>query len=126
MSGFTVPGGRRSRTDMCFDILENIWAHTEIKPTQLMYKTNLSWKMLTETVGYLCDRGLVKTVQVGSRKLITLTSAGVSCVTTMHQARSLVIPEEKTEPGLEFYGERVLPTLARSPGLGPGLGIVGS
>ena len=115
MSGFAVPGGRRSRMDMCFDILEKVWAHSEIKPTQLMYKTNLSWKMLTDTVGYLCDRGLVKTVEVGSRKLITLTEAGVTCVTAMHEARSLVSPEGQGQ-GFELFGEKVLPSLARAPG----------
>ena len=112
-SGFTVRGGRRSRLDMCFDILEEVWAHGEIKPTQLMYKTNLSWKVLTETVAYLCDRGLVKSIEAGSRRLIALTEAGASCVTTLNAARSLVAPEEAPEPGFGFVGERVLPSLVR-------------
>jgi predicted transcriptional regulator len=111
MSGFAGIGGRRSRLDMCFDILEEVWAHSEIKPTQLMYKTNLSWKVLTETVAYLCNRGLVKTVEVGPRRLIGLTEAGVSCVSSLHAARSLVSHELEPEPVFEYVGEKVLPSL---------------
>jgi len=111
MSGFAGIGGRRSRLDMCFDILEEVWSHGEIKPTQLMYKTNLSWKVLTETVAYLGDRGLVKTVEVGSRRLIGLTEAGVSCVSSLHAARSLVSHETEPEPAFEYVAEKVLPSL---------------
>jgi predicted transcriptional regulator len=111
MSGFAGIGGRRSRLDMCFDILDEVWSHGEIKPTQLMYKTNLSWKVLTETVAYLCDRGLVKTVEVGPRRLIGLTEAGVSCVSSLHAARSLVSHEPEPEPVFEYVAEKVLPSL---------------
>ena len=119
MSGFVGIGGRRSRLDMCFDILDEVWAHGEIKPTQLMYKTNLSWKVLTETVSYLCDRGLVKTVQVGPRRLIGLTEAGVSCVSSLHAARTLVSHEPEMEPSFEFVAEKVIPSVPR-PGASKG------
>jgi predicted transcriptional regulator len=113
MSGFAGVGGRRSRLDMCFDILEEVWAHGEIKPTQLMYKTNLSWKVLTETVSYLCDRGLLKTVQVGPRRLIGLTEAGVSCVSSLHAARRLVSQEPELEPSFRIVAEKVMPSAPR-------------
>jgi len=104
---------RRSRLDICFELLEVIWSKEEIKPTQLMYKANLSWKMLSQIISYLSERELVKYSDVGSRHLISLTEKGKNCLRMLHDARSVLIPVDQVGPqDLNEFGEseRVMPS----------------
>ena len=78
-----------------------------------MYKENLSWKMLTETLSYLTERRLVKYNQDGARRTISLTELGASCVQRLHEARSYLVPEEPQTDGFsDFEPQRVFPTLS--------------
>lgn len=99
-------GSRRSRLDICYDILEVVWKHQEIKPTQLMYKANLSWKVMTDMVDHLGKRGLMESRVVGSRKTLALTLAGRSCLEKLHQARSAIIAEEVQRTQVFGPGEK--------------------
>ena len=84
---------RRSRLDICFELMEVIWTKEDIKPTQLMYKANLSWKMLSDLLSYLSERGLVRTSRVGARRTYSLTEEGTSCLRRLHEARQALVPE---------------------------------
>jgi predicted transcriptional regulator len=103
---------RRSRLDICFELLEVIWSKEEIKPTQLMYKANLSWKMLSQIVSYLSDRELVKYSEVGSRHMISLTEKGKACLQMLHDARSVLMPADQVGPDSNEFGEseKVMPS----------------
>ena len=85
---------RRSRLDICFDIMDSIWDNGELKPTQLMYKANLSWKVATDLTKYLISRGLVSSRPSGSRQIITLTPQGKDCLRRLHEARDALVPSE--------------------------------
>ena len=50
---------RRSRLEIYFDILEVIYKGTT-KPTQIMYRTNLSWIVLQEMFETLITGGFIK------------------------------------------------------------------
>lgn len=95
---------------MCFELMEEIWAHEDVKPTWLMYRVNLSWRALSELLQHLSDRGLIKSNQVGSRRTISLTELGTSCLLGLHDARALLMPAtsegivETTSPTKIFPG----------------------
>ena len=116
----TPPNGlfanqRRSRLDICFELLEVVWAKEEIKPTQLMYKANLSWRMLSETLNYLSERDLVNFHAAGSRRTVALTQKGKACLQRLHEARSALIPEPETVVGEFGQVQRVLPSTVSHP-----------
>jgi len=46
---------------LCVDILK-VMAEGNSKPTRIMYKANLSWTKLEECLGFLGERGLIKSV----------------------------------------------------------------
>ena len=106
---------RRSRLDICFELLEVVWAKEEIKPTQLMYKANLSWRMLSETLTYLSERDLVNFHASGNRRTVALTEKGKACLQRLHEARSALIPEPEIVVGEFGQVERVLPPAVLLP-----------
>jgi predicted transcriptional regulator len=63
----------------------------EVKPTRLMYKTNLSWNVMSDVLDYLTDKGLLSTRRVGARRTISLTQMGVTCLQRLKEARSLLL-----------------------------------
>jgi len=87
---------RRSRLDICFELLEIIRDEGEIKPTQLMYKANLSWRTLDELLSFLSERGLVLTSRVGARKMLSLTEKGSTCLDDLKGAWSILMPAQPT------------------------------
>ena len=48
------------------------------KPTQIMYKANLSWVALQTHLGQLLERGLLRWVADGSRKKYEITMKGAN------------------------------------------------
>jgi predicted transcriptional regulator len=85
---------RRSRLDICYEIMVAIKENREIKPTQLMYSVNLSWKVLSELLSYLSGRGLIRLNQVGARKIVTLTELGASCLVQFNDVHRTLFPGE--------------------------------
>lgn len=92
------------------ELLEVIWKREEIKPTQLMYKVNVSWRMLSEILTYLSDRGLISFSEVGSRRTIALTEKGQSCLQRLHEARSVLVPEDRDSAPEFGRTEKVFPS----------------
>lgn len=66
---------RRSRLETIYDILEAIAAGTD-KPTHIMYKANLSWKILQQYFKSLESQGIVALNNDQGRRAYQLTEKG--------------------------------------------------
>ncbi|MBT4825063.1 hypothetical protein HN695_00390 [Candidatus Woesearchaeota archaeon] len=68
---------RRSRIDIISDILDAIQKKGgKIKPTHLMYKANLSHKLMTSYLEELIEKELIKEIQEKANRYITITDNG--------------------------------------------------
>jgi predicted transcriptional regulator len=104
-----LPGSaRRSLTDICFDILNALWVDADSKPTQLMYRTNLSWNVMVDLLAHLEGRGLISSTKVGARRTISLTPIGKICLQKLWEARALIMtaPEDDPQEGFPYVGKR--------------------
>ena len=68
---------RRSQLEIRMDMLAAVKEGAE-KPTQIMYKANLSWVALQTHLTQLLERGLLKWVADGNRKRYELTIKGAN------------------------------------------------
>lgn len=67
---------RRSPMEMVCDIL-GVVSEGPTKPTHILYKANMSWKVLSSYLEYLLKRGLIqKEDQGGKRSTYILTKKG--------------------------------------------------
>ncbi|HXW37905.1 MAG TPA: winged helix-turn-helix domain-containing protein [Nitrososphaerales archaeon] len=66
---------RRSELEIRMDMLRVIKEGAD-KPTQVMYKANLSWIALQAHLKLLLSGGLLREVELGSRKTYELTEKG--------------------------------------------------
>jgi predicted transcriptional regulator len=67
--------GRRSRTEMMVDVLRAVRGGA-VHPTQVMYRSNLSWSVCQHLLKHLASKGLLETRAEGDRRLIVLTPKG--------------------------------------------------
>ena len=69
---------RRSPMEMVCDIL-GVVAEGPTKPTHILYRANMSWRVLSSYLDFLIQRGLIeKADQGGKRSVYTLTVKGRS------------------------------------------------
>ena len=69
---------RRGRIDIIYDILKYIQDKGgKIKPTHLLYKSNLSHKRLKLYLDELKEKQLVEEVKVKGKKMIAITDQGL-------------------------------------------------
>ena len=68
---------RRSHLEIKMDILSCVRAGVD-KPTQVMYKANLSWTALQEHLGDLEGNGLLRATDHGNRKRLEVTEKALS------------------------------------------------
>jgi predicted transcriptional regulator len=66
---------RRSRLEIYFDILNTIEKGT-VKPTRIMYKTNLSWETLQDMFDTLIKGGFIKEETKKNSKVYQVTEKG--------------------------------------------------
>ena len=88
---------RRSQLEIRMDMLKVIKAGAE-KPTQIMYKANLSWVALQTHLTQMIERGLLKWVTEGTRKRYELTLKGSSVM----YAYQKILEEVGEEDGVDF------------------------
>jgi predicted transcriptional regulator len=70
---------KRDRVAIIKDILQIISGKSGIKPTQIMYKANLSHQMLVDYMAEIAAKGLIKEeVDKKGRKTYSLTDKGYS------------------------------------------------
>jgi predicted transcriptional regulator len=87
---------RRSQLEIRMDMLRVIKEGAE-KPTQIMYKANLSWVALQTHLTQMIERGLLKWVTEGTRKRYELTLKGSSVMYAYQKIREEVGEEETTD-----------------------------
>ncbi len=74
-----VAEGRRSLLQIRVDILKVIMQGYG-KPTQIMYKANLSWNVLQSQLRSFLDTGMLSVEEYGSRRRYTITPKGAEMV----------------------------------------------
>ena len=67
--------GRRSKLEIYFDIIENV-ANGNVGPTRIMYKSNISWQVLQESLDFLISNGFLVEGVESARKVYRLTEKG--------------------------------------------------
>ncbi len=79
---------KRTRLEVIRDILGVIRDRSgKIKPTHILYKSNLSHQMMEEYLKELCDKGFIQEVRLGKGKTYVITSKGL---TYLQKYRSIV------------------------------------
>ena len=73
------PSSRRSLLQIRMEILKVVMNGSG-KPTQIMYKANLSWTVLQSQLKAFVASGLLNMVDYGSRRRYEITSRGVEMV----------------------------------------------
>jgi len=73
--------GRRSLLQIRIDIL-NVVMQGYGKPTQIMYKANLSWNVLQSQLRAFLDADLLKVEEYGSRRRYLITDRGADMVSS--------------------------------------------
>ncbi|MEK6974681.1 MAG: winged helix-turn-helix domain-containing protein [Nanoarchaeota archaeon] len=69
---------RRAKIEIIYDMLRAI--HEKggtIKPTHLLYKSNLSHKKMTLYVNNLVSNGMIKISLIGDNKMFAITEKGI-------------------------------------------------
>ncbi|MBT4446220.1 hypothetical protein HOA92_03675 [archaeon] len=87
-----MAGGRRSRLELVFDILAAIQNKGgRIKPTHLMYKSNLSHKLLNNYLEELLEKQMVEVHEIQQKKtlskMIHITDKGLGFVEEFRRMR---------------------------------------
>ncbi|MFC1803605.1 winged helix-turn-helix domain-containing protein [Thermoproteota archaeon] len=97
---------RRSKLEIMIDVL-NIIQNGETKPTRIMYRANLSWKLLNGVLDSLISQGLVESINIrelGRRRdkrtniKYSITSKGRSVLRYFSTANKLIVTDEKFNP----------------------------
>jgi predicted transcriptional regulator len=74
-----LPEGRRSLLQIRIDILRVVMQGYG-KPTQIMYKANLSWTVLQAQLRSFLEGGMLRVEEYGSRRRYTATEKGADMV----------------------------------------------
>lgn len=82
---------KRSRLEIYLEVLETIMSGCN-KPTNIMYKCNLSWISLKEILDSLIERGLITVVERNKRRLYLITERGRGIVSRLEETYSLLSP----------------------------------
>ncbi|MEM1582119.1 MAG: archaellum operon transcriptional activator EarA family protein [Candidatus Bathyarchaeia archaeon] len=80
---------KRSRLEIYLEVLETIMSGYN-KPTNIMYRCNLSWIALKEILDSLVEKGLVTTVERSKRKMYLITEKGRSVVNRLEETYNLL------------------------------------
>jgi len=80
---------KRSRLEIYLEVLETIMAGYN-KPTNIMYRCNLSWIALKEILDSLVEKGLITTVERNKRKMYLITEKGRSIVSRLEETYDLL------------------------------------
>ncbi len=90
---------RRSELEVKMDILRVVGEGAD-KPTQVMYKANLSWLSLQEHLKTLIGNGLLTEEKYGSRRKYEITPRGLELLQNYQKLLSSV--RETVLPGVSF------------------------
>jgi predicted transcriptional regulator len=82
--------GRRSLLQIKVDILRAVSAGYG-KPTQIMYRANLSWNVLQAQLKSFIDSGMLEVEQYGSRRRYMITAKGAEMVDSYQKVVSEIL-----------------------------------
>ena len=88
--GFPSFSEKRSRMRLCLDVLRVI-SRGVTKPTNIMYKSNLSWVPLMEILTSLTEKGLIESETIGKRKRYRITKKGLNALEYFKKIEELLI-----------------------------------
>jgi len=77
---------RRSQLEICMDMLAAVKDGSE-RPTQIMYRANLSWLALQTHFKTLVEGGMLKWAESGNRKRYEITEKGRSVLISYHKIK---------------------------------------
>ncbi|MCD6477478.1 MAG: hypothetical protein J7K87_00560 [Candidatus Aenigmarchaeota archaeon] len=79
---------RRDRIDVIYDILSAIEKEGgQIKPTRLMYKSNLSHKLMKSHIQNLTERGVIEEITTKKKKYIAITEDGKKFISELRKMK---------------------------------------
>ena len=84
---------KRTRLELFIDVLTQLSSGVA-KPTNIMYKCNLSWRPLQEILDSMVQQGLIETYENKKRRTYGITSKGVETLRYIEKARELVVIEK--------------------------------
>ena len=82
--------GRRSLLQIRVDILRVVMEGYG-KPTQIMYKANLSWNVLQTQLKSFLEADLLKVEEYGSRRMYIITPRGTDMVMSYHKVLDQIL-----------------------------------
>ena len=81
-------GGKRTRSDIIGDMLSSIIERGgRIKPTHLMYKSNMSHGQMKAYLNDLIAKELVKKIKKGNHDYITITDNGCGFIQKLREIK---------------------------------------
>ena len=80
---------KRSRLEIYVDVLKVIKKGT-LKPTRIMYRTNLSWKPLMVILESMVDQGLIMKEERGKHVSYKITMKGINVLRYFKEAMELI------------------------------------
>ncbi|MDG6990874.1 MAG: hypothetical protein JRM99_05575 [Nitrososphaerota archaeon] len=83
--------GRRSQIEMMIHVLDSVRNGAD-RPTQVMYKSNLSWTICQSFLGRLSERGFLKIVSDGPRRRYKLTPTGLEVLSSFTRVAEAMAP----------------------------------
>lgn len=82
---------KRGRPEIVFDILSAIYeSRGQIKPTRLLYKSNLSYQRLKVYLEDLIKQDLLSIRKEGDKKLVVLTQKGEDYINKYAQVKEFI------------------------------------
>ena len=85
-----VPEGRRSLLQIRVDILRVVMQGYG-KPTQIMYKANLSWNVLQSQLKAFLETEMLTVEEYGSRRRYAITQKGIEMVKSYERVVSEIL-----------------------------------
>jgi predicted transcriptional regulator len=86
--------GRRSAMEIMCDVLDVVSTGKE-RPTHIIYKANISWKVLTGCLQTLISNELITKANDGKRDVYRLTEKGYSVLNLYRELKSRLLHEQK-------------------------------
>ncbi len=88
---------RRSKLEVFVDILKVVSQEGEIRRTRVMYKANLAWKVLKDSLDVMEKRGIIKSEAKSSGVFVSLTQEGYNVLHRFNEVESAFAPQIQTQ-----------------------------
>lgn len=105
---------KRSRLEMYLDVLETIKSGVN-KPTNIMYKCNLSWIPTQEIIASLIEKGLIDVTEKRRKKTYEITEKGRDLLSYLEDVLDLLVTHRRR--AVSITNEHKKPTILKQPDL---------